>query len=70
MAFLRSPPGKGARTIQRAQVVVTLYDPWGTVVNAGFAYTESLSPGGEAAFDCQFAEYTLMESVAVQAEPD
>jgi hypothetical protein len=60
----------GEQTVQRAQVVVTLYDPWGTVVNAGFAYTEAISPGEEAAFDCQFAEYALMETVAVQVEAD
>ena len=61
---------EGDKTIQRAQVVVTLYDPWGTVVNAGFANTDPLSPGGEATFDCQFTEYTLMETIAVQVEPD
>jgi hypothetical protein len=61
---------EGERTVRRAHVVVTLYDPWGTVVNAGFAYTQAISPGGEAAFDCQFAEYALMETVAVQVEPD
>ena len=60
----------GGRSIDRAQVVVTLYDPWGTVVNAGFAYTARVSAGGEADFDCQFGEYDLTESVAVQVEAD
>jgi len=61
---------EGEQTVRRAQVVVTLYDPWGTVVNVGFAYTEAISPGKEAAFDCQFAEYALIETVAVQVELD
>ncbi len=60
----------GDETVNRAQVVVTLYDPWGTVVNAGFCYTPRLLPGTEAGFDCQFGEYDLTESIAVQVEPD
>lgn len=60
----------GEDAVNRAQVVVTLYDPWGTVVNAGFCYTPRIPAGAEAEFDCQFGEYDLATSVAVQVEPD
>jgi hypothetical protein len=60
---------RGDGAMPRAKVVVTLYDPWGTVVNAGYAYTERIPAGGEAAFDCQFVDYELVEEVAVQVEP-
>gem|GEM_PF-6619292 len=60
----------GEEAVNRAQVVVTLYDPWGTVVNAGFCYTPRIPAGTEAEFDCQFGEYDLAETVAVQVEPD
>ncbi len=60
----------GDQAVERAQVVVTLYDPWGTVVNAGFAYTGRIPAGQEAEFDCQFGEYDLTETVDVQVEPD
>jgi hypothetical protein len=60
----------GGRTVERARVVVTLYDPWGTVVNARFAHTDRLPVGGEATFDCAFVYYELAEKVAVQVEPD
>ncbi|MBN1935341.1 MAG: fibronectin type III domain-containing protein [Anaerolineae bacterium] len=60
----------GDATVNRAQVVVTLYDPWGTVVNAGFCYTPRILPGTEAPFDCQFGEYDLAEEISVQVEPD
>jgi hypothetical protein len=61
---------RGDRTVERARVVVTLHDPWDTVVNAGFTYTEHIPAGGEAAFDCQFVDYDLVESVAVQVEAE
>jgi len=60
----------GERTVQRAKVVVALYDPWGTVVNAGFAYADRIPAGGKATFDCSFVYYELVETVAVQVEPD
>jgi len=60
----------GLRAVDRAQVVATLYDPWGTVVNAGFVYTGRIRPGGEAEFDCQFVYYDLAESAAIQVELD
>ncbi len=60
---------RGERSIPAARVVVTLYDPWGNVVNAGFAYTEHIPPGGEAEFDCSFTTYELVDSVAVRVEP-
>lgn len=60
----------GKQAVDRAQVVVTLYDPWGTIVNAGFSYSDRLPAGQEGGFDCQFAEYELTESVTVQVEPD
>ena len=56
--------------VDRAKVVVTLYDPWGTVVNAGSAHTDRIPAGGEASFDRRFAYYELVETVAVQVEPD
>lgn len=49
--------------------MVTLYDPWGTVLNAGFACTDPIPSGGKAAFDCRFVNYELVEAVAVQVEP-
>ena len=60
----------GTQVVDRAQVVVTLLDPWGTIVNAGFSYTDRIPAGQEGEFDCQFAEYELVESVIVQVEPD
>jgi hypothetical protein len=60
----------GNQAVDRAQVVVTLFDPWGTIVNAGFSYTDRILAGQEEEFDCQFAEYELVESVTVQVEPD
>ncbi len=58
----------GEQAIERVRVVVTLYDPWGTVVNAGYVYTDRVSAGGEATFDCQFTYYELVESIAIQVE--
>jgi hypothetical protein len=60
----------GQQGVDRVQVVVTLLDPWGTIVNAGFCYTERIPAGQEGAFDCQFAEYELVESAVVQVELD
>lgn len=59
----------GDRTVERARVVVTLYDPWGTVLSAGFACTDRIPSGGKAAFDCRFVNYELVGAVAVQVEP-
>jgi len=60
----------GERAVERTRVIVTLYDPWGTVVNVGLDYTNGIPPGQEAGFDCQFTDYELAETVAVQVEPD
>jgi len=62
----------GQRTADRVQVIVTLYDKWGKIVNAGFVYSEPrrVSPGGKAAFDCSFNYYPLVKEHAIQVERD
>jgi len=62
----------GQRTADRVQVVVTLYDKWGKIVNAGFVYTEPrrVRPGEKAAFDCSFNYYPLVKEHAIQVERD
>jgi hypothetical protein len=62
----------GQRTADRVQVVVTLYDKWGKIVNAGFVYSEPrrVRPGEKAAFDCSFNYYPLVKEHAIQVERD
>jgi hypothetical protein len=52
-----------------ARAVVTLYDQWGQVVNAGTAYVSpfQLEPGEEGSFDCVFEHYPGVASYAVRA---
>jgi len=59
---------RGQKLIEFPRVVVTLYDPWGAVVNNGFVYTNpsSLAPGEKAAFDAYFAYFPQVESYRVQ----
>jgi len=62
----------GQRTADRIQVIITLYDKWGKIVNAGFAYTEPrrVRPEEKAAFDCSFTYYPLVKEHAIQVERD
>jgi len=62
----------GPRTADRVQVIVTLYDKWGKIVNAGFVYSEPwrVRPGEKAAFDCSFNYYPLVREHAIQVERD
>jgi hypothetical protein len=62
----------GQRTADRVQVIVTLYDKWSKIVNAGFVYSEPrrVRPGEKAAFDCSFNYYPLVKEYAIQAERD
>jgi len=62
----------GQRTADRVQVIVTLYDKWGKIVNAGFVYSEPrrVRPGEKAAFDCSFNYYPLVKEHAIQVERD
>jgi hypothetical protein len=62
----------GQRTADRVQVIVTLYDKWGKIVNAGFVYGEPrrVRPGESAAFDCSFTYYPLVTEHAIQVERD
>jgi hypothetical protein len=62
----------GQRTADRVQVIVTLYDKWGKIVNAGFVYSEPrrVRPGEKAAFDCPFNYYPLVREHAIQVERD
>ncbi|NIO71183.1 MAG: hypothetical protein GTN71_19660 [Anaerolineae bacterium] len=62
----------GQRTADRVQVIVTLYDKWGKIVNAGFVYSEPrpVRPGEKAAFDCSFNYYPLVKDHAIQVERD
>lgn len=62
----------GQRTADRVQVIVTLYDKWGKIVNAGFVYSEPrrVRPGEKAAFDCSFTYYPLVKEHAIQVERD
>lgn len=60
--------GSGRR-VEQAQVIVTLYDRAGRVVNVGFAYPRpsSLSPGARADFDVAFTYYPKVFSHAAVA---
>jgi hypothetical protein len=62
----------GPRTADRVQVIVTLYDKWGKIVNAGFVYSapQRVRPGEKAAFDCSFNYYPLVSEYAIQVERD
>jgi hypothetical protein len=62
----------GQRTADRVQVIVTLYDKWSKIVNAGFVYSEPkrVRPGEKAAFDCSFNYYPLVKEHAIQVERD
>ena len=62
----------GQRTADRVQVIVTLYDKWGKIVNAGFVYSEPrrVRPGEKAVFDCSFNYYPLVTEHAIQVERD
>ena len=59
---------RGQRLIEFPRVIVTLYDPWGAVVNNGFVYTNpsKLAPGEKADFDAYFAYFPQVESYRVQ----
>jgi len=59
------------QSITGARAVVTLYDAWGRVVNAGVAYIYpfSLSPGEEGSFDCVFGYFPAVTFHAVQVTP-
>ncbi|MEJ2555486.1 MAG: FxLYD domain-containing protein [Anaerolineae bacterium] len=50
---------QGARRVEQARVIVTLYDRGGRVVNVGFAYPQpsSLAPGARADFEVTFTYY-------------
>jgi hypothetical protein len=58
----------GERLVEYPRVVVTLYDPWGTVVNSGFVYTSphSVAPSESASFDAYFAYFPQVETYRVQ----
>jgi hypothetical protein len=62
----------GPRTADRVQVIVTLHDKWGKIVNAGFVYSapRRVRPGEKAAFDCSFNYYPLVNEYAIQVERD
>ena len=62
----------GSRTAERVQIIVTLYDRWGKIINAGFVYSEpqSIRPGEKAAFDCSFNYYPLVKEYLIQVERD
>jgi len=62
----------GPRTADRVQVIVTLYDKWGKIVNAGFVFSapRRVRPGERAAFDCSFNYYPLVKEHAIQVERD
>jgi hypothetical protein len=49
----------GAKHVEQARVVVTLYDRGGNVINVGFAYPQpsALSPDSRADFDVSFTYY-------------
>jgi hypothetical protein len=57
----------GSLTSRLAQVVVTLYDKWGKIVNTGFAYTNpsTIAEGFEASFDCSFSYFPAASSYSV-----
>ena len=56
------------QAIVSARAVVTLYDRWGQVVNAGIAYVNPfrLEPGESGSFDCVFGYYPRVAAYAVQ----
>jgi len=62
----------GQRATDRVQVIVTLYDKWGKIVNAGFVFSEPqrVRPGEKATFDCSFNYYPLVNEYAIQVERD
>ena len=57
----------GSLTSRLAQVVVTLYDKWGKIVNTNFAYTNpsTIAEGFEAGFDCSFNYFPRTDSYSV-----
>jgi hypothetical protein len=57
----------GSLTSRLAQVVVTLYDKWGKIVNTNFAYTNpsTIAEGFEAGFDCSFNYFPRTDSYLV-----
>jgi hypothetical protein len=57
----------GSLTSRLAQVVVTLYDKFGKIVNTNFAYTNpsTIAEGFEANFDCSFNYFPRIDSYAV-----
>jgi len=59
-----------SRVTHLAQVVVTLYDKWGKIVNAGFGYTDPLTieVGAAAQFDCSFSYFPNVKDYAIQVE--
>lgn len=62
----------GERPASFVQVVVSLYDKWGKIINAGFVYTQppTIEPGEKASFDCSFAYYPWVKSYSVQVARD
>jgi hypothetical protein len=62
----------GQRATDRVQVIVTLYDKWGKIINAGFVFSapRRVRPGEKAAFDCSFNYYPLVNEYAIQVERD
>jgi hypothetical protein len=56
------------QAIVGARVVVTLYDRWGQVVNAGTAYVSpfQLEPDEKGSFDCVFGHFPGVASYTVQ----
>jgi hypothetical protein len=62
----------GQRATDRVQVIVTLYDKWGNIINAGFVFSvpRRVRPGEKAAFDCSFNYYPLVNEYAIQVERD
>ena len=63
---------KGTRRVERARVVVILYDRGGGVVNVGFGYPRpaTLAPGERADFDVTFTYYPKVIRHAVLALAD
>ena len=63
---------RGARRVEQAHVIVTLYDRGGHVVNVGFAYPQppSLAPQARADFDVTFTYYPKVFSHAAIAVED
>ena len=56
------------QVIVGARAVVTLYDQWGQVVNAGIVYVSPfrLGPGESGSFDCVFGYYPRVSAYAVR----